>query len=97
MTHDEAMKAATRGFKVAPVGKAGFFVYHRPEIGFRRVKVTKLKGCCGSTFWDEDYVATPYDRLRVWDIYDKSPMTKVKDFIDRALSSLKLKLSSNPA
>ncbi|UIW12285.1 MAG: hypothetical protein [Enterobacter phage ENC20] len=97
MTHDEAMKAATRGFKVAPMGKAGFFVYHSAEIGFRRVKVTKLKGCCGSTFWDEDYVATPYELMRVWDIYDKSPMTKVKDFINRALGKSKLKLSSNPA
>lgn len=96
MTHDEAMKAATRGFKVAPVGLHGFFVYHSVEAGFRCVKLTKLK-CGGSTFWDEEYVARPYDLMRVWDIYDKSPMTKVKDFINRALSNMKLKLSSNPA
>ncbi|AAX78806.1 hypothetical protein RB43ORF284c [Escherichia phage RB43] len=39
MTHEEAMKAATRGFKVAPVGKAGFFVYYTAEAGFRRITI----------------------------------------------------------
>lgn len=91
MTHDEAMKAATRGFKVAPVGKAGFFVYHSVEAGFRRVTIGNIG------YWNEDYVPTPYELMRVWDIYDKSPMTKIKDFINRALGNLKLKLSSNPA
>lgn len=91
MTHDEAMKAATRGFKVSPVGKAGFFVYHSVEAGFRRVTIGNVG------YWNDEYVPTPYELMRVWDIYDKSPMTKVKDFIDRALRGLKLKLSSNPA
>ena len=91
MTHDEAMKAATRGFKVAPVGKAGFFVYHSVEAGFRRITIGNVG------YWNDEYVPTPYELMRVWDIYDKSPMTKAKDFINRALSSLKLKLSSNPA
>ncbi|QUL76921.1 hypothetical protein [Escherichia phage UPEC03] len=85
------MKAATRGFKVSPVGKAGFFVYHSVEAGFRRVTIGNVG------YWNDEYVPTPYELMRVWDIYDKSPMTKVKDFIDRALSGLKLKLSSNPA
>lgn len=91
MTHDEAMKAATRGFKVAPVGLQGFFVYHSVEAGFRRITIGNIG------YWNDEYVPTPYELMRVWDIYDKSPMTKVKDFINRALSSLKLKLSSNPA
>ena len=91
MTHDEAMKAATRGFKVAPVGLQGFFVYHSVEAGFRRITIGNVG------YWNDDYVPTPYELMRVWEIYDKSPMTKVKDFINRALSSLKLKLSSNPA
>lgn len=91
MTHDEAMKAAVRGYKVAPVGKAGFFVYHNVLTGYRRITVGNVGYC------SDDYVPTPYELMRVWDIYDKSPMTKVKDFVNRALSSLKLKLSSNPA
>lgn len=91
MTHEEAMKAATRGFKVAPVGKAGFFVYYTAEAGFRRITIGNVG------YWNDEYIPTPYELMRTWDIYDKSPMTKVKDFINRALEKTKLKLSSNPA
>lgn len=97
MTYDEAMKAATRGYKVAPLGLHGFFVYHHAEMGYRRVTVTKLKGGFGSTFWDEEYHPGLHDTMRVWDIYDKGPLTMIKNIIERALRSSKLKLSSNPA
>lgn len=93
MTLDEALKAATRGYKVAPVGLHGFYVYHVEGMGFRRVILNNYAGF--TTFWDEAYHATPYDHMRTWEIYDKSLLTKVKNFIKQAF--MNKKLSSNPA
>lgn len=95
MTLDEALKAATRGYKVAPVGKHGYYVYYGEGVGFRRVVLSKHIGF--ATFWDETFQPTPYDHMRTWEIYDKSLLTIVKNFIKQAFKNKNQKLSSNPA
>lgn len=95
MTLDEALKAATRGYKVAPMGKHGFYVYHSEGVGFRRVKLNNHIGFM--TYWDEAFHPTPYDDMRTWEIYDKSLSTSVKNFIKQAFKNKNQKLSSNPA
>lgn len=92
MTYEEAMKAATRGYKVAPMGSHGYYVYKPPEMGYRRVTICKF-----GNWWDEDFHPTPIDKLRVWEIYDKSLLKMVKDFFKQALGKKKMQLSSNPS
>lgn len=78
MTFDEAMRAAKRGCKVAPIGRP-FFVYYHDSAGYRRVTL-------GGSARNEDYVPDPWDKLKVWDIYEKnSPVMNFFKAIKRAI------------
>jgi len=90
MKLDEALKAAARGYKVAPMCKKGFFVYHS-QNGFRRVIVSKHAGF--STYWDEEFIPSPFEKMMVWEIYSKNPLALITNFLKRVFGKDKVALT----
>lgn len=96
MNYEEAMKAARRGHKVAPRNR-DFFVYYVEETTdfgcYRRVSIGNIGQC-----WDEDFHPTVYEKMMTWELYQKDPLRKLKEFIQRVSKRLQLnQLSSNPS
>lgn len=97
MNYEEAMKAARAGHKVAPANLSFFVYYHEENSDFgtyRRVTPGKF----GSTWMDEDFHPSVYEKMMTWVIYKKDPLSSIKNAIKRVFGNkLQLNFSSNPS